>query len=215
MARIDIDSLTKADTLVYKYTQTNLEKNMEIYSKYGYFVIAVQNGKYAGHAMALGTTKLGKKAFKGLKTSLFKKDVNVQLYFVRPTFMTNSAFIDEYQIGTKKARFKGQVNAKVELSDAEKFARFVGDFAAKRTGAVLNEAEFASFIIGAALTEMIPAGSIRPFVYETNVHGGGNREALAANVVFRVYFKPEKINRYTAIGLRARSIEVDAKELSF
>ena len=206
MSRIDLDQFMKADTLVYKYAQTNLEKNMELYSKYGYFVIAVQNGKYAGHAMVLGTRKLNKKSFSGLKTSLFKKDVNVQLYFVRATFAANCAVDDRYDIGSKKAHFKGQVNVKLELADAAKFAKFTEDFAAKRTCAVLDEAEFASFIIGAALTEMIPAGSIHPFVYEKNIYGGGNREAYVANLSLRVYFKPEKFNRYTGIGLRARSI---------
>ena len=215
MARIDIDSLTKADTLVYKYSQTNLEKNMEIYSKYGYFVIAEQNGKYAGHTMALGTTKLNKKAFKGLKTSLFKKDVNVQLYFVRPTFMINCALDYDVVAAAKNAHFRGAVDAKLELSDPEKLLRFVQRMGIKESGVIFNEATFAGFLIGSALDEMISKGSIHPFVHVTNIHGGGNREAYVANLAFRVYFKPEKINRYASIGLRARSIEVDAKELAY
>lgn len=215
MDRIDVEQLMKVDTLVYKHTQTNLEKNVEIYSKYGVFALAVQNGKFVSHAMILGTTKLNKKTFKGLKTSLFKKDVNVQLYFVRPTFIIDCALDDTYKAAEKNVRFKGKIKAKLELADPQKFVNFVQQFSANSSGIIVTEADFGGFIIAAAFNEMIPAGSAHRFKYENNIHGGITRETYLGQLSFRVYFAAEKINRYTAVGLRARSIEVDPKEVSY
>ena len=62
---------------------------------------------------------------------------------------------------------------------------------------------------------MIPAGSAHKFKYEKNMYGGITRETYLGQLSFRVYFAPEKINRYTAIGLKTRSIEVDPKEVSY
>lgn len=214
--RIDVEQLMKADTLVYKHTQTNLEKNAELYSKYGVFALATQNGKFVGSTMVFGTRKLNKKSFSGLKTSLFKKDVNVQLYFVRPTFIINNCTLDEsFTVGNKKAHFKGTVNAKVELANAEKFVNFVKEFSADKSGVIVTEADFGGFIIGAALNEMITEGKVRTFKYENNIHGGITRETYLGQLAFRVYFADDKINRYGAIGLRARSIEVDPREVSY
>lgn len=215
MNRIDIDQLMRVDTLVYKHSQTNLEKNVELYCKYGVFAIAEQNGKFVSCAMIMGTQKLNKKTFKGLKTSLFKKDVNVQLYFVRPTFIIDSTLDDNYQAAGKNVHFKGKLNAKVELADPAKFLNFVQKFSSNRSGIIVNEADFAGFIIGAAFNEMIPAGSAHKFKYEKNMYGGITRETYLGQLSFRVYFAPEKINRYTAIGLKTRSIEVDPKEVSY
>ena len=214
--RIDVDQLMKADTLVYKHTQTNLEKNMELYCKYGVFALATQNGKFVGSAMLLGTTKLNKKSFKGLKTSLFKKDVNVQLYFVRPTFIINNCTLDEsFTVVNKKVRFKGTVNAKIELAHAEKFVNFVKEFSANKSGVIVTEADFAGFLIATALNEMAAKGELRTFKYENNAHGGRTHESYLGNLAFRVYFADDKINRYGAVGLRARSIQVEAKEVSY
>ena len=211
--RIDIDQLMNADTLVYKHTQTNLEKNAELYSKYGVFALATQNGKFVGSTMVLGTKKLNKKSFSGLKTSLFKKDVNVQLYFVRPTFLINICAVNgSYAAGDKTAQFKGVINAKVELSNPEKFVNFVQQFAADKSGIIISERDFAGFIIGAALSEMIPGNQIRPFKPE---NGNRTHDMYRGNLALRVYFGADKVNRYGAIGLRARSVEIDAVELSY
>lgn len=216
MGRTEIDKLMKADTLVYKLPETKLEKNMELYDKYGVFAIAVQNGKYVGHTMLLGTRKLNKKSFSGLKTSLFKKEVNVQLYFVRPTFIIECNLNSTFDAAGKPAHFKGKVNAKLELSDPAKFANFVEQFASDRKGIIVTEADMGGFIIGAALTEMIPAGKVRAFKPgDPNVHGGRTHETYMGQLVFRTYFRAENVNRYTAIGLKARSIEVEPIELSF
>ena len=215
MERIDVDKLMKADTLVYKHTQTNLEKNVELYCKYGVFAIAVQDGKYAGCTMVAGTKALNKKNFEGLKTSLFKKEVNVQLYFVCPTFIIDCALDDTYAVAGKNVRFKGKINAKLELADPVRFVNFVQDFSKNRSGIILTEENVGSFIITAMFDELIPKNAVHRFVYEKNEHGGITRETYLGQLMFRSYFNEKDINRYTSIGLRERSITVDAKEVTY
>ena len=206
----------KTGILAYKHPETKLEKGMEFYSRdIDTIAVVYQNGKFAGAHEFRYSAKLDKKNFKGLKTSLFKKEIDAELYFIRPSTYIRVDIDDYFDAAGKKVHFIGEVEAQLAISDAQKYVDFIRAFSGDKTGPLFGRADMAGFIIGAAAQDMITSKTARIFRYEPNQNGGRTHDAYMGKLAFDVYFKKEKINRYKSIGLTADSIKVDPKEFLY
>ena len=123
--KIDVRDKMNINALVYKHPETNLEKNAELCSNEVVAAVVYQNGKFIDFTYIHGSTKLNKKNFKGLKTSLFKKDVNAEIYFVRPDINVTFHSDNDYDVEGKAAHFVGDLNASLSISNIQKYMEFV------------------------------------------------------------------------------------------
>lgn len=202
--------------LAYKHPETKLEKGMEFYSRdVDTIAVIYQNGKFAGAKEFRYSIKLDKKNFKGLKTSLFKKDIDAELYFIRPSTFIRFDSDDYYDAAGKKVHFVGELETNLEVSDVQKYMHFVRTFSEGKTGPLLTRADMAAFIITTTAQDMITSGAARPFRYEPDKNGGRTHESYMGKLAFNAYFKDGKTNRYDAIGLKVNSIKIDPKEFIY
>jgi len=207
--RIDVTTKMNTSDLVYKHPETKLEKNMELYSNDEIAAVVYQNGKFVNYAIFRGTKKLSKKNFKGLKASLFKKDINAEIYFVRPDINVIFHSDNDYDVEGKAAHFVGDLKAALSVNNMQKYVEFIRRFSGSNTGVLFAKPEFGGFLIGTMVNDLILKEGMRPFNAERT------HESYMGNLKFKVYLKEEKIDRYYSIGLKARSIEVKPIELRF